>query len=167
MKICNRCQKTKEYSEFYLREKGSTKTRPYCKECEHEYRRLNKEQRNIIKSKMKKAKPNNKELSIEDIEKKRELRRARNIRYRSTEKGKEAQKRSTYAYMNRFPEQFKASKKLQSAVKYGKIKKPDTCSICNIKFDRIEGHHHDYSKPLDVIWCCVMCHKATHKKREA
>lgn len=40
------------------------------------------------------------------------------------------------------------------------IKKP--CEICgDIK---VEGHHKDYTKPLDVIWLCRKHHKELHKK---
>jgi len=31
------------------------------------------------------------------------------------------------------------------------------------KAGRIEAHHHDYDYPLEVIWCCPVCHAAIHK----
>lgn len=27
---------------------------------------------------------------------------------------------------------------------------------------KVQAHHEDYSKPLDVIWLCQKCHKAVH-----
>jgi hypothetical protein len=39
------------------------------------------------------------------------------------------------------------------------IKKP--CIICGTS-ERIEGHHFDYSKPLEVIWMCKKDHMELH-----
>ena len=48
------------------------------------------------------------------------------------------------------------------AVKTGYLKKPNKCSKCN-KICKIQGHHKDYEKPLDVIWLCAICHGETHR----
>jgi hypothetical protein len=45
-------------------------------------------------------------------------------------------------------------------VKRGKISK-ESCVICNNP--ESEAHHHDYNKPLDVIWFCRECHMEHHK----
>jgi hypothetical protein len=47
------------------------------------------------------------------------------------------------------------------AVRSGKIKRPELCSVCQAK-GRLEGHHDDYLKPLQVIWLCVICHRQLH-----
>lgn len=57
-----------------------------------------------------------------------------------------------------------AQQRLRRHVKQGKIKKPKQCIKCNKKAKVIEGHHEDYSKPLDVVWLCVYCHRARHKE---
>jgi hypothetical protein len=50
---------------------------------------------------------------------------------------------------------------LHGAVHYGKVIKPDACERCGTK-GRVEGHHHDYTKALDVEWLCRSCHVAHH-----
>jgi hypothetical protein len=56
---------------------------------------------------------------------------------------------------------------LYYALRIGKISKPDTCSVCSeqVGGDKIQSHHEDYTKPLDVIWCCQDCHVGLDKAR--
>ena len=57
-----------------------------------------------------------------------------------------------------FPLKYKAHTALNNAVRDGRVVKPLVCDCCS-KEKRLHGHHHDYSKPLDVTWLCVICHK--------
>lgn len=59
-----------------------------------------------------------------------------------------------------------ANKKLQYAVKTGKIVKPNTCEVCKVEMlqAKIHGHHNDYAKPLKVMWLCNKCHVDQHRK---
>jgi hypothetical protein len=43
------------------------------------------------------------------------------------------------------------------AVKSGELVRPSTCSECS-KQCKPDGHHLDYSKPLEVVWICRACH---------
>ena len=56
-----------------------------------------------------------------------------------------------------------ARAKIRYAVKIGKIKKPKKCEVCE-RIKPVQGHHEDYSKPLEVIWLCSGCHADVHKK---
>ena len=48
---------------------------------------------------------------------------------------------------------------LGSAIRAGKISR-QPCSICGE--EQAEGHHEDYSQPLEVKWLCRPCHKKLH-----
>ncbi len=53
-----------------------------------------------------------------------------------------------------------ARRALRQAVRKGKLVKPNTCQDCHTVVPRtcLHGHHHDYSRPLDVRWLCASCH---------
>lgn len=57
----------------------------------------------------------------------------------------------------------KATSLLSWYVTQGRIIKPKFCSECGRK-GVVQGHHHDYSKPLDVEWLCRFCHLRRHGK---
>ena len=44
------------------------------------------------------------------------------------------------------------------------IERPTRCEGCG-KDRRLEKHHHDYSRPLAVIWLCKPCHAIADKLR--
>ena len=48
------------------------------------------------------------------------------------------------------------------AIKKGEITRPSVCSVDGCNRTDVEGHHHDYSKLLDVIWVCKLHHKRIH-----
>ena len=49
------------------------------------------------------------------------------------------------------------------AIRKGKLTRPLQCTSCGNGHKRaLQGHHEDYSKPLDVIWLCDPCHKRYH-----
>jgi hypothetical protein len=50
------------------------------------------------------------------------------------------------------------------AVRSGKIKKATICERCGAAPKRLQKHHPDYSKPLEIIWLCSKCHGIAHRK---
>ena len=56
----------------------------------------------------------------------------------------------------------RAQRILHKAVERKKIVKPTACSKCGVE-GRIEAHHEDYSKPLEVIWLCRVHHVEAHR----
>ena len=57
-----------------------------------------------------------------------------------------------------------ARARLHAAVASGLVVKPTACSECQCSTRRIEAHHEDYAKPIDVIWLCSRCHGLRHVK---
>ena len=47
------------------------------------------------------------------------------------------------------------------AVRSGKVQR-QPCERCEAP--KAHGHHHDYSKPLDVTWLCAKCHGKEHRQ---
>jgi hypothetical protein len=61
------------------------------------------------------------------------------------------------------PKKVNARQKLRYAAAKGVLVRPKLCQQCGQLGARIEGHHGDHSKPLDVVWLCSKCHSAiTH-----
>ena len=72
------------------------------------------------------------------------------------------------------PEKERAKRLVRDAIKRRALVRPDSCSRCGTVPPRlrdgrpaIHGHHHDYSKPLDVRWLCVECHVKQHAEEAA
>lgn len=51
---------------------------------------------------------------------------------------------------------------VRSALKSGRLVRPDSCQSCGTTERRIDAHHDDYEKPLDVKWVCRSCHFLSH-----
>lgn len=68
------------------------------------------------------------------------------------------------AYSKRNPDKYHCRNIFSAAVRDGKIvRKP--CERCGLA--KAEGHHEDYSKPLDVMWLCSGCHGDRHRELNA
>lgn len=91
--------------------------------------------------------------------------KATEARYLETDNGiqktRKRNNKATRAYQLRNPEMHRAHLALHEAVRTARIVKPDRCSRCD-RPGPLQGHHHDYSKPLDVIWLCDSCHRLEH-----
>jgi|SRR5690625_1042275 len=61
------------------------------------------------------------------------------------------------------PGRYKIYGKVHRAVRGGQLERPEHCEDCGEAADRLEAHHHDYSRPLDVKWLCPLCHGKRHR----
>lgn len=62
------------------------------------------------------------------------------------------------------PQKIRARNAVHAAVKIGILIRPDTCPRCDAVC-KIEAHHPDHSKPLDVQWLCMSCHREEDRKQ--
>ena len=67
----------------------------------------------------------------------------------------------------RYPEKAKARDELQRAVRAGRVKRAP-CEVCGAVHGqrrpdgtqiKVEAHHPDYAKPLEVQWLCTEHHR--------
>jgi hypothetical protein len=147
MKTCVKCLIVQPYENFYPKTKR-------CKEC--------------TKAAVK-ARYYEKHKEIMAYEKKRSglphRVLARDL-YAKTPGGLEAGGRAKRKYSTQNPEKRAAHVLLGNRIRDGLVVKPTVCSVCN-KGGRIEGHHDDYAKPLDVKWMCTQCHSDYHAVLDA
>jgi len=161
---CTKCKKEKEQNEFEFRtDRNSYRT--VCKECKNERSREKYEE---IASKLSERRKEVRKLNKEEAN-----RKARERYWKNREDFlAKARNRSGYGSsnpeaMNKWKEKNKhkcaAHQAVVRGVKNGKISKPDQCQVCG-SGDKLNAHHHDYQKPLEVIWLCIPCHKKVHSK---
>jgi hypothetical protein len=65
-------------------------------------------------------------------------------------------------WRNNHPERAKeyrdAGNAMWKAINEGRLIRGEVCEFCG-SGDRIQGAHIDYSKPLEVKWLCIKCHR--------
>lgn len=86
--------------------------------------------------------------------------------YHQTQRGKLSVNRASQKAYIKHREKWRARYKLRYEVKKGNIIKPFNCSDCKKKLP-LQGHHEDYTKPLEVIWLCSKCHAKADKILES
>lgn len=70
-----------------------------------------------------------------------------------------ANARATFrAAAEKHPERRGASTLVANAVRAG-ILTPQPCWVCG---EKAQAHHPDYSRPLDVVWLCIVHHRQAH-----
>lgn len=132
-KTCFKCGETKPIDDFYRHPGMRDGHLNKCKEC------------------------NKVDSSMRDPIKVREYEAIRS----KTKKRKDYALEVQRSVRKRHPEKGSAHNKLRRAVKNGLILRRDLCEIYQSS-NYVHAHHDDYSKPLDVRWLCVSCHRKHH-----
>lgn len=85
--------------------------------------------------------------------------------YRKNPKYRESANKASRKAYRKHKVKWLARLKARYAVSKGIIIKPKKCEVCNL-VKILQGHHEDYSKPLEVIWLCWTCHAQADKELE-
>lgn len=157
MKTCFKCLKSKERSEFYKHPQMGDGLLGKCKECT---------KKDVA------DRASRKSNDPKWVESERLRHKEKSKRYTASGQAKKANQRMRNR-QRRFPEDAKffrfdfgdpEVKKLAhaitgNAIRDGKLIKKH-CEVCSAI--RVEAHHEDYSKPLDVVWLCKKHHTDRH-----
>lgn len=149
-KVCLECREELPIEKFpeHLK-RGKKARRPLCREC------FNERSKGYNKSGREKRFKENPEKVREQ---KRQESRLRNQRH------PEKMTAQTYKYWGEHPERYGLQNIVRLAVERGEIHKPGKCSMCPREGCKIEAHHPDYTKPLEVVWLCSSCHKKVERR---
>lgn len=142
MKRCSRCGEAKPPTDgFYVDGKNGRRDTT-CKECRKAAARANRERR---------------------IDYYRDYDRHRY--YTGGHRGEaseEAKQRRARKWLAANGHKRRAHCAVNNAVRDGRLEKPDHCERCK-SVGPVQAHHHDYDKPLDVVWVCTACHGLEHR----
>ncbi len=138
IRYCSQCGQEKSLDEFDI-----NKTKPFgrayrCKECRRKYDREH---------------PRNERS-------KDSRRKAQVAKWHQSEHGKAMSRLSRARRFAANKEKYKAKEMIERLVNKGIIKR-QPCATCGS--DNGQGHHPDYSKPLEVVWLCQKHHSQIHQ----
>lgn len=132
MKACTHCSTQKPVTEYYLMSNGGPSG--ICKDCH--------------KARMKVRRLTNPRVQEYD-----------QLRYQNPER-REFGRLSAKRWRAAHPDAYRAQTAVNNALRDGRLKK-SPCAICGTQ-KNVQGHHKDYSRPLDVVWLCAQCHHRVH-----
>ena len=139
---CKKCEAEKEVTEFYNKDKT-------CKECRKSAVRANRMAKSDYYREYEKKRANNPE------------RVAARKAYSKTDIGKAAHRRATKKWIESNTIKRAVHILTGNAIRDGVLIKRK-CEVCQAK--KVNAHHDDYAKPLDVRWLCDRHHKDWHKE---
>lgn len=168
---CKKCQETKNI-EYFTKDKRNSCGRGYeCYEC-HRLRNREYSKRmpdEVYNRKLLKrseyGKNNREKINARLREKARE--NPEKIKEKA-KKYRESHKMEMRQYADKWREKnwkkVLAQSVVQDHVNRGNLTRPEKCPICKSEDYRIEAHHYDYDKPLEIMWLCQKCHLSLHQR---
>lgn len=146
MKLCSHCKQVKPLSEFTIEKRFKTGSGfgSWCKPCQAKKSALYRATRL--------SKQHRREWAAGQRQKIRND-PSRLAKRREDDMARYHKKKATIG--------FRARLRVKYAVENRRLRRPDKCSRCGVPC-YAEAHHPDYSKPLEVIWLCRLCHAEIH-----
>ncbi len=168
-KQCTKCLEWKPASEFRIRRWGSAS---WCRTCERriglEYYRRKMRDPEWVKLQHQRVRERLKVLRLDPEWMRRKREWARNgqakhpgyfdkyqLKYRL---------KNQRLFRLRYKEKNQSRERARQAVAKGILVNPGACERCGRADVRLEMHHEDYSKPLEVKWLCRACHAMLSRK---
>jgi len=137
MYVCFKCGIKKPVSEFYAHPSMASGHLKKCKEC-----------------------------TREDVSLNYRAKRQHYATYEKTRSMREDRRRAALEYQHKRreanPDMYKAMCAVSNAIRDGRLERKP-CEVCGC--ERVEAHHDDYSKPLEVRWLCRTHHLEVHGKK--
>lgn len=138
-KICFKCGKEKILDDFYKHSQMADGHVNKCKEC-----------------------------NKADVQENYDKNRLHYVEYEKERCQRPDRKQNAVEYQRKRrrknPEKYLANQLAERAIKSGKLTK-GACEICGS--EKVEAHHDDYYKPLEVRWLCRKHHLELHGKQTA
>ena len=134
MKTCSRCKQSLPRTSFAKNKQAKDGLTCYCRECKSAKYRALKAVRPEIWG---------------------------GCRQRQVDSGEWAEYQRAFRSKNKLV--IKAYNALHTAIRRGEIERPSVCQECGA-VAKIHAHHHDYTRPLDVLWLCDECHGKEHRE---
>lgn len=162
--ICRACQVNLPKCDFVKKSRNKNGVCTICKNCDRQRQRDNyADDKSGALTRNKKWREENKNKLSSSRSKyyeknKEEIKKGANERY-AANSGEVKKKRAEYCKDNK--EKITAHGKVAQAIKNGELTRLP-CEVCGSDI-RIQAHHDDYSKPLEVRWLCQTHHSREHK----
>ena len=172
MRVCRRCKEEKNDEQFGKLKCSKDGINPRCRKCCIDSVKRSKKSPEAIANKAKYVSEwqrQNREKRLKqsrdwyerNLEKARDMSLEATKKYLSTRHGKNKRNQRSSDWDKRNPEKRKAHDRAMYAVETGKLIRPSSCSKCQ-KECKPHAHHEDYSKALEVVWLCAVCHFYLH-----
>jgi len=147
MKRCPRCKATKPARCFWKTVHQAGGLSSYCKKCSIAYKR-------------ERLRRDPKALDAD-----RRSNRKRMARQRAEMASQGIARTWSNSWRKNSETKRKCYGKYRYALRTGRLVKPAECSVCG-RTGQVQGHHTDDERPFEVVWLCVTCHTAAHRKTD-